>query len=1676
MSSIDTRIVELKLKAEQFQQGLSKAGAALTTFKEKLHLDGVTSGLQSLSEKVRSFDMSAMAAAPDGVADRFNVLSIAAGTALGNIATKAISAGASVLKSFTLDPVLDGLSEWETQMGAIQTILANTQSKGTTMADVTASLDELNLYADKTIYNFSEMTRNIGLFTAAGVGLKESTAAIKGISNLAAMMGANSMQATSAMTQLSQALASGSVKLQDWNSVVYAGMGGEEFQEALKRTARVHGEAVDHWIEKEGTFRESLKDGWLTSSVLLETLSQIAGDYNDEQLEAMGYTADQIAEIQRMAQTATSAATEVKTFNQLLDTTKEAVGSGWAKTFQIVFGNFEEAKALFTGISLFLTGVVDKASDARNNLLQGWKDLGGRTELIEGLKNAFMAIWKPLTAIGNGFKAIFTGPTAQGLYNITHGFANLTSRLVMGEETLGRLQRVAAGFFSVVKLALFPIVGTLKIVATIVSKVASGFLSLGQTGAGGLLGLAAVIGDVTKKVVSFVTSFDVFGITARAIGRVIDAVIGSIKHMWAWFTNLGTVIKAAIPESLVEKWKKLTDAVKKFFGLGDGQNKALTKLGEVTSKVSAKFDAFQEKIKGKVQPVLDKVTAKVSNLATRGFTKLDGVMDKVLAKFQAFKAKFQEKWGDVTAASADKLKTKLGELREKASMTWADKGAPKLAELRQRMHELAEEGKATWAEQAVPRIQRFKTALSTAFHNLLNGGGIKEALSELKAAFKDLFSIDLSGIKSKLGGVIEPFKIKDTDLGGKIIPKVKEGFAQVKAYVEAKDWKGLGRYIVESFSKGLKATAHGFGDFFEPMVEKLKAQAEKVQTAAGEIGESKIKPGIESLSTSASNAMESFKAKMQALNGKFDIGTMLKAALGIGAGVGIFKAWKGLFNGPLAETLATLNETLENFAETFKSFSNKMNAEAEKLKAERMLILAGAIGVLALSLYVLAKVPAENLTSAGIAIGVLAATMVKSIKALEGLKGGLGRAMIMATSLILLGFAFATMAGALKDMGEMDDKQLSQGLIGMAAVTTAMIVLVKKMSDGGLDSGKKAMILQQAKSMMVIAIAMQLVAGAIFLLGSMDIATLFQGTVAIAAILAVFAVYENYGGELNPSKAVAMLILAGSLIAVAGLVAILGSMPWGKFISGIIKLGIIIGLMVASTKMVSAGDVTKSVLLIALTLSVKIAASAIRQLASMGWGELFKGMTMMWLVIKMLVKAVNEVKAGDADNAGVLIVLAASLYIFAKALQALGGLSMTAVAIGMIALGLALKILLGAASQAEKVSAGMFSLAGALLAIGLAVALAGAGMLMAAIGLGSLVGMGGAAIGMIASIGETILNLIPLLFTVLAQGLVNFAQIMVDNAPVWTNLMIMLIMCLVDAINATAPSVIACLIGVLIALVTAIEQSLPTFIEKGANIIVSLLQGLASNLGRIITAATDVIVAFLDGISANMSRIIDSGMKLIDSFLQGIAQAISKHGPSMLKHGMDIGKAIIKGIVNAIKAGVSEVWNAVTDLASQAWEGFTSWLGIHSPSRVFMKGGQYIIAGLVKGLEDDTYKAEQATETLAKHVNKAFNDSVSLVDAEATPTIRPVVDLSAVRASADELGDIFSNSVSMDPTLALARTVSAPSAVSAAAGTGTVENHYNFQQVNNSPKHLDRYEIRRDTQLLFRQFQELGSR
>ena len=377
---VDERVVEMRFDNKQFESATKETMSTLDKFKQKLQLKDATKGLDDLEKAAKKVDLNPLGKAAETVTMKFSALQVAGVTALANITNSAVNAGKNLVKALTIDPIKSGFQEYETQINSVQTILANTESKGSTLQDVNRALAELNTYADKTIYNFTEMTRNIGTFTAAGVDLKTSVSAIKGIANLAAVSGSTSQQASTAMYQLSQALASGTVKLMDWNSVVNAGMGGQVFQDALKETARVHGVAIDQMIKDRGSFRETLQDGWLTAEVLTETLSKFTGDLSTEQLKQMGYTEEQIAGIIKMGKTANDAATKVKTFTQLFDTLKESAQSGWTRSWEILIGDFGEAKEFLTSISDSFSDIINKSADARNTVLagglsSGWKQL-----------------------------------------------------------------------------------------------------------------------------------------------------------------------------------------------------------------------------------------------------------------------------------------------------------------------------------------------------------------------------------------------------------------------------------------------------------------------------------------------------------------------------------------------------------------------------------------------------------------------------------------------------------------------------------------------------------------------------------------------------------------------------------------------------------------------------------------------------------------------------------------------------------------------------------------------------------------------------------------------------------------------------------------------------------------------------------------------------------------------------------------------------------------------------------------------------------------------------------------------------------------------------------------------------------------------------------------------------
>ena len=427
---IDEQIVKMTLDEADFRR---KAENTISIFEKMSSVFGKTSkNTPTFDKSVQSLEelnyisgnttMDKLLGALDTVTNRFSVMGEVANRILTNIAMKAINTGTQLVKSLSVDQIMSGFREYELKIGSIQTILSNTAHAGTNLEQVNKALDELNLYADKTIYNFADMTSNIGRFTTAGVGLEDSVTAIKGLSNLAAVSGSNTNQAANAMYQLSQELANGRVTLQGWNSVVNAGMGGKKFQDALIESGKNIGSMKD----ETKSFRDSLQDGWLTSEVLLDTLAKFAED--ESMLEA---------------------ATKVRTYTQMMDTLQEAAGSGWARTWELLIGDFETASDLWTKASEALSSVIEGSADARNKLVEEFVNLGGRDSIVQTITNLFEAGMQLSKIAKDAFRDIFPPVTAQQLLNMVDAIKDFTANLKLSEKMAGKVKTIFKGVFSV---------------------------------------------------------------------------------------------------------------------------------------------------------------------------------------------------------------------------------------------------------------------------------------------------------------------------------------------------------------------------------------------------------------------------------------------------------------------------------------------------------------------------------------------------------------------------------------------------------------------------------------------------------------------------------------------------------------------------------------------------------------------------------------------------------------------------------------------------------------------------------------------------------------------------------------------------------------------------------------------------------------------------------------------------------------------------------------------------------------------------------------------------------------------------------------------------------------------------------------------------------------------------
>lgn len=554
-SKIDERIVGMKFNGDQFQKGVADTSSALDKLKQALNLSGAAKGLNDLDAAGKNFSLASLANGVQDIAGKFGALSVVGITALANIANRAVDAGITIAKSLTIDPIKAGFAEYELKMGSIQTILANTARYGTQLPEVTANLDELNKYADKTIYNFGDMTKNIGLFTNAGIGIADATTMIKGFSNEAAASGTSAQGAAGAAYQLSQALSAGTIRLMDWRSLQNVGMGNKNMQNGLIEIAQAMGKFTDETTTAEAAssnFNGSLETNWLSADVMSNYLKIMAEDTYDgakAMALATGLSDEMADSLAKQAVMSNEAATKVRTFTQLMGTMRESVGSGWSETFDLLIGDFNQATDLWTAVNNELGGILSEQAKARNDLVRDFVGNGGRDALIAAFSSIWQAFKMFVMPIKSAFQEIFPPITGRTIASMAKQFAMFAESLKPSAETMKELKRTFMGVFAVLDIGWM----VLQQVVGLFGRL----FGAATEGAGGILGVTASIGDFLVKVRDAIKDGTALTSFFEGLGNVLQWPIDRLRELGSW------TIDAVGTWDLAKAWEAVANAFKK---------------------------------------------------------------------------------------------------------------------------------------------------------------------------------------------------------------------------------------------------------------------------------------------------------------------------------------------------------------------------------------------------------------------------------------------------------------------------------------------------------------------------------------------------------------------------------------------------------------------------------------------------------------------------------------------------------------------------------------------------------------------------------------------------------------------------------------------------------------------------------------------------------------------------------------------------------------------------------------------------------------------------------------------------------------------------------------------------------------------------------------------------------
>ena len=1615
--TVDERVVSMQFDNKNFEANVQTSMSTLDKLKQKLNLTGAVKGLAEIDSASKKLDFSGLSNAVQTVHAKFSALEIMGITALTNITNSAINAGKRIVSALTIDPIKTGFSEYETQINSVQTILANTQSKGTTLQDVNQALDELNTYADKTIYNFTEMTRNIGTFTAAGIELDDSVSSIQGIANLAAVSGSTSQQASTAMYQLSQALSSGSVKLQDWNSVVNAGMGGQVFQDALKRTATVMGTNVDAMIEKAGSFRESLKDGWITADVLTETLNQFtmaAAEGSKEwetykkSLKDKGYTEEQATEILKMANTATDAATKVKTFTQLWDTLKETAQSGWTQTWEIIVGDFEEAKKFLTDISNTIGPMIDAMSASRNQMLEeglssGWDQLLGQGITDEqGYKDAIKEVAKAnkvsIDDMIKKQKELDSTLTDGEAYQkaLAAGFKDGSITSDMMSESVTKLadkmrkmsaeERKAAGYTDSHILKIEELEEGLKngtiSMDEFVEKIQrpsgrQNLIDALRNSFDGLMQIVKPIKEAFEEIFPAMTGEQLYEITQRIKEltekfKITEEQAAKIKET---FKGLFSIVAFGVDivKAMANAAGKIVSA---FFGYTDGLLSLTSSIGGFLSnlyKGISDADLLNKSLGG-VADFIAAIAKFAGDLVSSGFGALGSVLGSILKVI-----------GDI-GVNLSKAIASVGDGLGDAFRTGG-------------IHSVLELVNSGILSSILLKFNKFITGLKDTVED--NTGGIF-------GKFKDM----LDNVCSALDTVRSSLQTWQTNLKVKILLKIAAALGILAVSIAV-----LASIDGEKLTSALSAMTMMFIELTVAMTVMSRLSG-SIFGAASTVT---TMIGVAAAILILASALKKLSSLSYEEIARGAVGVAALATIVVVTAKAMSSGTKGVIKGAMG----------------INAFGSAM------------LILANVCGKLAALSW-------DEMTRGLVGVGVLVAEMIVFSRVARFEK----RMISTAISMAVLGAAMKILASVCTDLAVLSDEEIGKGILAIGVLLTELVAFSK------LTSGAKGLA-SVSMGLVLISFGMSKMVSVFQALSQLSLEGIGKSLLAIAGVLTAFGLAARLLPETELLFIAAIFpVIADAMETLATALGLMDHLSWEGIAKGIVgAAGSLVLISIAMAKM------EKSLLgaagLVAAAVALSIFASVLETISGIGALGLAVGLVGLVGIFAILTGAIKVLKplipslmslSGSIATLGLsFAVLGTGMTVIGTgllsmvtslvaALLALQGLSWGDMVKGIITLASVFTIIGVAATLLKPLVPTILSLSGSIALLGfscmsmaMAVSLIAAGLSsLALVGEDAVVGIVNSLKALIVGVFKSIDESMPYIINAVEGLLMGIIDIFVKCVPALTDALLFSLMEILRGLSEYGPQIIDFLMKFLIDIINGLAESIPKLFNAISNLVNAIFkclsdafknfdsEGLVKGVGAVwlvtllmnslagVVATIPMAMAGLLGVGAiiaEMALIIAAigalaqipGLQwLIDQgggFLQSVGSAIGKFiggiaggliggfSSNLPQIGSDLSSFMsnVKGFIDgaklvdgAVLSGAKALAETILILtAANVIEGLTSWFTGGSSISAF--GSE--LAGLGTNLKDFSDNLGDFDEGKARTIGCAANAIKSIAEA-----------------------------------------------------------------------------------------------